>query len=152
MISVSQWQTYRNIINKAHDSFSQDNIIWHRYSRGFQRYGEDTKGNENCDDIVLKCLIGYNFFKTLPITKETASGALDGENIVLMLNKKYLEDLGYLNNDNFFDMDPGKDSFTHRGLKYRAAGETEVAQAGNEPLMFYVILKREETETGEAKY
>lgn len=152
MISTAQWQVYKNTINKAHDSFNQDSITWRRHSRGLQRYGEDTKANENYDNIVLKCLIAYNIFRTFPMTIETTSGALDAEHIVLMLNKKYLEDLGYLNNEDFFDMDPGKDEFFHRGIKYRAAGETEVAQAGDEPLMFYVVLKREETKTGEAKY
>lgn len=152
MINSAQWQVYKNVINKAHDSFNQDSITWHRHSRGLQRYGEDTKANENYDHITLECLIGYNIFRTWPMTKETTSGALDGENIVLMLNKKYLEDLGYLNSNEFFGMDPGKDKFTHRGINYRAAGETEVAQAGDEPLMFYVVLKREETETGEVKY
>ena len=152
MITTAQWQIYKNIINKASESFNKDTIIWHRYTRGFQRYGEDTKGNENDIDIILNCLIAYNFFNRGPITKETTGGAVDKQNIVLMLNKKYLEDLGYLNSDDFFDMDPGKDKFTHRGLPYRAAGETEVAQAGDDPLMFYIVLRREEIVTGDAKY
>ena len=152
MISTAQWQTYKNIINKAHDSFNKDTITWHRYIRGFQRYGEDTKASEDYTHITLNCLIAYNFFNRGPLTKETTSGALDKQNIVLMLNKKYLEDLGYLNSEGFFDMDPGKDKFTHRALPYRAAGETEVAQAGDDPLMFYIVLRREEIVTGDAKY
>lgn len=152
MLSTAQWQVYKNIINKAHDSFNQDSITWHRHIRGFQRYGEDTKVNEHYDDIILKGLVGYNIFRTWPMTKETTAGATDKENIVLMLNKKYLEDLGYLNSDGFFAMDPGKDKFTHREMAYRAAGETEVAQAGDDPLMFYIVLKREESVTGDNKY
>lgn len=152
MLSTAQWQVYKNIINKAQDSFNQDNITWHRHAWGFQRYGEDTKANENYTDIVLKCLVGYNVFRTWPMTRETTGGAIDKENIVLLLNKKYLEDLGYLNADGFFAMDPGKDKFTHRGIAYRAAGETEVAQAGDDPLLFYIVLKREDSITGDAKY
>lgn len=151
-ISNSQWNIYKNIINKAHDSFNQDTIIWRRHIRGFQRYGEDTKANENYNDITLKCLISYNVFRTWPITKETTGGDLDKENITLILNKKYLDDLGYLNADGFFEMTPGKDQFIHKGLEYQPSGETGVAQASTDALLFYIILARQETNTGTKKY
>jgi len=103
-------------------------------------------------DVTLNCLIAYNIFRVWPMSKETVGGQLDAENIVLILNKKYLEDAGYLNSDGFFAMDPGMDRFIHRGLEYRASGETEVAQAGDQALMFYIVLAREETPTGSDKY
>ena len=152
MISTSQWQVYKNVINKVHGSLNNDTITWHRYVRSFQRYGEDTKIHEHFVDTALKCLIMYNAFRAWPMTKETSSGAIDKESIVLILNKKYIKDLGYLNSDNFFSMTPGKDKFTHRGIAYRASGETEISQAGNDPLMFYIILRREDSITGEDKY
>lgn len=152
MISPEQWEVYANIINNAHNSFNQDNILWRRHIRGFQRFGEDDHNNENYNNITLKCLIGYNIFRTWPITKETAGGDLDKENITLILNIQYLKDLGYLNSDGFFQMTPGKDIFIHRGLEYQASGETEVAQAGTKALLFYVILARQETSTGTKKY
>jgi len=152
MLTDLQWQQYRDVVNQASESFNQDVITWRRFTRGMQRYGEDTEGVDQYTDISLNCLIAYNIFRLFPMSKETVGGVLDAENIVLLLNKKYLEDLGYLNADGFFVMDPGKDIFIHRGLEYRAGGETEVAQAGNEPLMFYVILSREETLTGTKRY
>lgn len=152
MLTSAQWQQYINVVNQASESFNQDVITWKRFSRGMQRYGEDTAGVDVPIDIPLDCLIAYNIFRVWPMSKETVGGVLDAENIVLLLNKKYLEDLGYLNSDGFFAMDPGKDKFIHRGLEYRAGGETEVAQAGSEPLMFYIMLSREETPTGSDKY
>jgi len=152
MLTSAQWQQYRNVVNQASESFNQDTIIWRRHTRGFQRYGEDTGGVDDYTNITLNCLIAYNIFRTWPMSKETVGGQLDDENIVLVLNKKYLEDLGYLNSDEFFEMDPGKDQFIHRGIEYRSGGETEVAQAGDKPLMFYIMLSRKETPTGIDKY
>ena len=152
MLSTAQWAQYKKVIDKASESFSQDIVTWNRFSRGFQRYGEDTPANDHSDAIQLNAQIGYNIFRTWPMTKESIGGSLDAENIVMILNKQYLADLGYLNASGFFDMDPGKDTFTHRGIEYRAAGETEVAQAGPHTLIFYIVLSREETPTGSDKY
>jgi len=150
--SNSQWQTYKNIINKAATSFNKETLIWRRYVRGFDRWGEDKATSKVYTDIELLCLIAYNAFRTWPMTDESPSGALDKENIVVMLNKQYLDDLGYLNSDGYIDMDPGEDIFVHMGITYRSAGETPVSQAGDDPLHFYLILKREETDTGSDKY
>ena len=152
MLTPAQWQQYIDVVNQAAESFNQDTITWRRFSRGMQRYGEDTASVDVSTDITLNCLIAYNIFRLWPMSKETVGGQLDEENIVLILNKKYIEDLGYLNSDGLFAMDPGKDKFIHRGLEYRASGETEVAQAGDQALMFYIVLAREETPTGSDKY
>lgn len=152
MLTTAQWTAYRNIINQAAESFNNDTITWRRFTRGLQRYGEDDGSNNNYTDITLNCLIAYNVFRTWPMTSETTSGALDKENIVVILNKDYLDGLGYLNVDKFFKMDPGKDIFIHRGIEYRSAGETEISQAGDDPLLYYIILSREESNTGDQTY
>lgn len=152
MLSKVQWANYRRIINKASESFNKDIILWKRFTRSFNRYSEDNQSNNTYEDINLDCLIAYNIFRTWPMTDETVSGALDKESIVLILNKDYLRKLGYISDKGFFDMDPGNDIFILRGLEYRASGETEVAQAGDDPLMFYIVLSREETETGKDQY
>ena len=152
MLTPAQWQAYRNVIDSVHDSFNQDSVTWRRHNTGFQRYGEDAESNETWTDITLRALMGYNIFRVWPMTKESVGGGTDSENVLMILNKKYLSDAGYLNSDGFFAMDPGKDFFIIRGLTYRASGETEVAQAGDVTLLFYIILSREETRTGELKY
>lgn len=151
-LSDAQWATYRKIINNAHNYLNQDTITWVSYSYGFQRYGEDNPTLKNTINIDLKVLISYNIFRTWPMTDETPSGAIDKESILVMLNKDYLSDLGYLNSDGFFNFSPGNDYFIHRGQKYRSSGETFVGQAKDDPLHIYLILKREKTETGKDKY
>ena len=152
MISNAQWDLYKGIINNAHNYFNQDTVIWRRFVRGLQRYGEDNASNEATEDITLKVLILYNSFRTWPITEESVSGITDKQNMVLMINKSYLNGLGYLNGSGFFDINPGRDIFIHMGEKYRASGETPVGQAKDDPLHFFIVLKREESLTGEDKY
>jgi hypothetical protein len=152
MVSPAQWQVYKNIINKAHDSFNQDTVTWRRISAGLQRYGEDNVANETYIDVELKCLIDYNGFRTWPVTIEKATGAVDMESMCMGLNINYLRNEGLLDPQGNFQFDPGKDKFFHMGQEYRAAGETPVAQAGDEPLIIYVILSREKTPTGQNKY
>lgn len=152
MLTDLQWQAYRNTINQAHDSFNQDIVTWRRFARGFQRYGEDDPSEDHYTDIPLETLIAYNIFRMWPMTDENIGGALDTENVVMILNIEYLKNAGYLNSDGYFAMDPGKDIFVHKGLSYRASGETPAGQAGDDPLLFFVILKREETLTGTERY
>jgi hypothetical protein len=151
-ISAGVWATYKNIINSAHDMFNQDEIIWFKTRHNLQRFGEDDKSLKHYDQIPLKVLIGYNVYRSWPMTKETESGSIDKESILLIINKKYLNDLGYINANGNFDFSPGDDYFTHQGQKLRASGETPAAQANDEPLLVYIILKRMETNTGSNKF
>lgn len=152
MVTPAQWAAYKNTVNGAAASFNQETITWHRLTKHIQRYGEDDPANTVRTDIDLDCLIQFNIFRTWPMSDETPSGLLDQESITVMLNREYLNGLGYLNSDGFFAMDMGNDLFTHMGVLYKPAGETPVSQAGDEPLHFYIILKREETKTGDGKY
>ncbi len=151
-LTALQWQAYKNVVNDAADSFNQEIVIWHRLTKSLDRYGEDNKGSETYQDISLNCLLAYNFFRTWPMSDETPTGLLDKESIAMILNRQYLIDNGWLNAGGMFDMNAGKDTFTHLGIDYKAAGETPVSQAGDEPLHFYIILKRLKTITGDKKY
>ena len=151
MLTPAQWQTYKDTVNGAADSFNQEVVVWHRLTKRLPRYGEDSSG-ETYQDISLNCLIAYNVFRTWPMSDETPAGLLDQESITMMLNRQYLINNGWVTAQGFFAMDAGKDEFTHMGVRYKPAGETPVSQAGDEPLHFYIILKREETITGDPKY
>ena len=152
MITDGQWANYRSIINNAHNYFNQDIITWVRHTHGLQRYGEDNKTIDQTVSISLRCLISYNVYRSWPMTKETEGGALDEESMLIMLNKDYLRGLGYINSNQNLDMDPGLDYFMHQGQKLRAAGETPAAQAKDDPLFIFIILKRMETLTGSPKF
>lgn len=148
MLTPAQWQAYKNIVNQASLSFNQDIVTWYKYTRSFQRHGEDDPSVSDHDQISLSCLMMYNDMRTWPITKVTEGGELDQQTMVMILNIQWLSDNGYLNSEGYFDMDPGMDYFIHMGIKYRAMGETPMSQAGDEPLHFYIVLEREEVPTG----
>lgn len=150
-ISDLQWDIYKKIINDAHEDFNQDTITWVRQLHSMPRYGED-EGNRSTGNITLKCLNAYNFFRTWPMTDESVAGKIDKESQVVMLNKEYLNGLGYLTVDGNFDFDPGADYFIFQGQKLTAAGETPLSQAYDDPLHIMLILKREPTPTGSPKY
>lgn len=151
-ISPSQWQIYKDIINNAHNMFNQDEITWVRHSHGLQRWGEDNKSINKSVNIILKCLINYNVYRSWPMSEESASGQLDKESICIIFNKEYLNGLGYINVNGNFDFDPGKDFFIHQGQTLRPAGETPAAQANDDPLLIYIILRRMQPNTGSKKY
>lgn len=151
-ISDSQWAVFEKIINNAHSFFNQEDLTWVRQTNNLQRYGEDTKANKGTEEIILKCLNGYNYFRSWPMTDETSAGKLDKESMIVLLNKKYLLDAGYLTSDGNFNFDPGADHFIFQGQKMDAAGETPMSQAKSSPLFIMLILKREPTQTGSSKY
>ena len=151
-ISEAQWQTYRNIINVAHESFNQDTIIWFKHTSGLQRFGEDNKSLDKFTQIPLKCLVNYNVFRQWPMNKESESGLIDKESISIILNRHYLDTLGYIDSNHNFIIDPGLDYFVHQGQKLRASGETPASQAKDDPLLVILILKRMGTKTGDNKY
>ena len=46
----------------------------------------------------------------------------------------------------------GEDRFIIRGEVYKALGDSQAAQASDEPLEVFIVLKREETETADLVY
>lgn len=145
-ITNKQWQVYKNLINGAHDSFDGEILRWGRRSFNKSAFGESST-----DDYVyteLRCLIGFNTFRTWPITGHTESGELDNQNMLVMINRKYLEDLGLLTPQGYFDFNPAEDVFKHRGILYKADGDTLAAQAQDDPLHVLLILARQVIPSG----
>jgi hypothetical protein len=141
------WKRYRKIIRDAHDTFSQDVVIWKRAVEVVLLYNEDNNIS-NYDNVELKVLIGYNYFRTWPITRKTGAGEIDEQNMIIIINKDYLNELGYINAQGMFNFKPDKDLFLHRGILYKPEGDTPISQAYDDPLHVLIILRREETETG----
>ena len=149
-MTQEQWDDYINIINEWQEDAFQQDITWLKTATVISKNGEDN--NYRFKEINLKCLIQYNQFRAWPITQTTDSGETDKESILVYFNIKYLKDLGYTNNHDQFKFKPDYDRFLINGLIYKAFGESQVAQAGAKPLLVFIILKREEIETGKEKY
>jgi hypothetical protein len=148
----AQWANFKSVIDQAHSYFNQQAITWMRLSNNLQRYGEGSDKSNKYTAINLKCLVGSNFFRTWPVTTGSSSGEVDKENMVAIFNMQYLDDLGYITADQQFAFRPNEDYFIMNGQRYRSAGDILTAQAKDKNLMLYVIMRREETMTGEPKY
>lgn len=150
-LTAADWQEYKDCINEFNldDSHRQD-IIWQRIGTNLSRWGED-------DNIVrvnqlIKGLVQYNYFKSWPTDQTTIAGQIDKQSILVWLNIKYLSDNGWVTPSGQYNFRPGEDRFVIRGEVYKALGDSQAAQASDEPLEVFIILKKEETETGDLVY
>jgi len=146
-ITAAQWSAFKSAIDLAAGLFNKDTIIWRRLVMGLDYNGEDGLTNQ-FTNINLDCLISYNYFRVWPVIAETMGGQFDKNSIVCLLNKHYMDGLGYTNAQGQFDFKTGEDIFVLRGIEYRCGGYSHVSQANDEPLLFMLILKRQEILTG----
>lgn len=143
------WEEYKELIQvDAADTFFKDSIIWKRVDLFLDENGEDEIG-KTFTDVSLECLIDYNDFRTWPLTRNTETGELDKQTAVVILSLKVLEDLGYLNGNGNFDFNSDEDRFEIDGVLYKPFGDTNTAQAKDKPLLFQLVLEREDTPTSE---
>lgn len=149
-INPATWAKYKSLMRKAHDTFNQATVTWVRGAVVLQRFNEQEEPSGNYVD--LKGLINYNVFRTWPITRNENTGESDNQNMVLILNREYLSELGYLTSRGYFNFRPDLDYFIHQGIRYKAEGDTAAAQAYDDPLFIYLVLHREETLTGDAMF
>lgn len=146
LIPDSVWANYEDIINGIHEDFNQDDVIWERSRGGIDRDGEDNK-TERFTNITLKALFQYNQTRVWPLTRFQEAGLLDKESEVIILNIKYLRDLGYINANGNFDYNQDSDRFVHKGIRYKSTGDTPLSQAKDKPLLVMIILTRESLPT-----
>lgn len=158
-ILTATWNRYFRAIDGVHNDFNQDIVLWKRSKVGISttesvaRFNEQEQNEStDYDYISLSVLLDYNYFRKWPLTKETDSGELDNQNMAMLLNRKYLGDLGYLTSEGYFDFQPDRDYFIHRGIKYKAEGDTLVSQANSNPLLLQIVLHRKGVLTGEERY
>lgn len=137
------WARYKNDIRDFVElDAGYQPFLWLRKIQVPNLYGED-QGPEY-EPIILRGLFHYNYIRTWPINNNYPSGELEGENQVLYITKSYLEEQGYLNDSGYWDFDWSGDRFITGGKVYKPDGDTEVAQAKDDPLLFFLILNRED--------
>lgn len=150
LLSNAMWAKYRITQNDHMDTHGQALIKWVRGDGRIQHFNEQENYSGNI--VELRGLIGYNSFRTWPITAKDQQGEVDNQNMLLYLSKDYLRDLGYLNEFGYFNFNPDLDYFIHMGIKYKSDGDTPVAQAFDDPVLLTVILRREETLNGNKQF
>lgn len=147
MLTTNQWAAYRQVINLASASFNNESIIWNRVSIKLDRDGDDAN-KPTFLPINLNALIQYNIYRTWPIDRSTDTGLIDNQSILIILNKDYLAGLGYITSNNNFDFNPSFDYFTVQGIDYKPMGDTPAGQAGDDPLLVFIVCERKRIETG----
>lgn len=141
-VSDKDWDKYKNIITSFLDQDAgRQRMIWAKHVNQLLSHAEDSV--PQFYKIEIEALCYYNAFRNWPINDVTTSGGLDQENLSIMVSKKYIEELGYLNENGYWDFNWVEDRFIINGLVYKPSGDTQVAQAKDEALVFLVILKRD---------
>lgn len=149
-MTQKQWDRYIAVINEWQEDAFQQEITWLRNITRQNQFGEDS--NMRFESVTLKGLIHYNNFRTWPINLYTDTGELDKQSVMVFFNIAYLNELGYADENGVLKFDPGLDRFEINGIIYTNAGESQVSQAKDKPLLCFIILKREETPTGKTFY
>lgn len=140
-ISEAEWQQYEDDINSFNDDAMQQPITWVKSISIFDALGREKLKTKT---VELKGLINYNHFRSWPINKESITGQIDKESMLLYLNHKYLLESGYIGESGTFDFKADLDKFIVDGFEYSAKGNSQTAQTKNKTLLHFIVLKREE--------
>lgn len=152
IIDDNEWADYREDVNSfMNKDAGLQEIIWHRSLLRISKNGEDNNPT-TLQPVTILGLIQYNHFRSWPISKESETGQIDSESMLVFLNLEYLGEQGYLNDKGQFEYKPDLDRFEINGLIYVDKGNSQTAQAKDYPLMHFMVLKREEISTGDNQY
>lgn len=142
MVKNHSWNRYKKIITDFLDwDAGRQTITWAKYVNQYLNYAEDD--SPRYYNIPLEALCYYNAFRNWPINKATVSGELDDENLSILISKNYIEQIGYLNQEGYWNFNWSEDRFVINGIVYKPSGDTQVSQAKDEALVFLIILKRD---------
>lgn len=138
----SSWDRYKNIISNFLDlDAGRQTITWAKNVDQLLTHAEDY--TPYYYNITIEALCAYNAFRNWPINKATVAGTLDDENLSIYISSQYIESIGYLTDEGYWDFNWEQDRFIINGITYKPCGDTQVAQAKDLALCFMVILKRD---------
>ena len=148
MIKQATIDKVRRVHNRFAESMAQESVEWYKDTpTSVPLFNEGEKNLAPA--VTLKGLVGYNVFRTWPITKQSPEGELDNQNLVVYFYLDYLNELGYTNEHNYFVFNPSKDRFVIRGMRYKCEGHTQAAQIGDSPLLIQLSMLRDDQATTE---
>lgn len=143
-LGQSEFDALATEINNS--GFFTKAVVWRRCVQNINRYQEDPVSTQ---DVTIHTLSNYNYMRSWPITVPVESGEIDRQSIQLLFLRKEFVDLNLLTSDGYIAMDPARDRFIMEGLVYKPVGDTLVSQAGSNDILISIIVKREETHTGD---
>lgn len=136
------WERYKSIIRNFLDvDAGRQTITWAKRIMQPMTHGEDF--SPMYQNIQIEALCYYNSFRNWPINKETVTGELDDENLSIMITDQFLKSINHLTPEGYWDFNWSEDRFIINGMIYKPSGDTQVAQAKDQALVFLIILKRD---------
>lgn len=142
LVPNKSWDKYKKVITTFIDQDAgRQTIIWAKNVDQLLTHGEDYIPKYY--PIEIEALCYYNAFRNWPIDKSTIAGELDEENLSILISTEYVRKIGYLNKNGYWDFNWSMDRFVINGIVYKPSGDTQVAQAKDQALVFMVILKRD---------
>lgn len=136
----ADWDRYKHVVQKfLEDDSGRQTIGWCRNIDQMLYMGEDKSPKYTL--VLIEALCYYNAFRNWPINKATVSGELDDENLVILIPKSSI--LDYLGPNGYLKFNWSEDRFLINGIPYKPDGDTDVAQAKDEAIVFQIILKRD---------
>lgn len=142
------WDKYRQIIEDFIDEDAgKQPFLWLKKINLMSSFGEDS--SPGYKPIQLNGLFHYNYVKTWPSVRASTSGELENGNLVLYISARSIQEAGYMNNFGYWDFNWVEDRFILNGKVYKPGGDTQVAQAKDKALLFFLILQREDIEESE---
>ena len=147
-VPLVDWERYKNIINDFIDiDAGKQPFLWMKkvtYAYQPLPFGEDSYTQYII--YQLEGLFQYNYIRTWPSSIPTVSGELSDINVSLYISANLLRENGFLDSNGYWDFNWVNDRFILNGKVYKPSGDTQVAQANNEALLFFITLKREDPE------
>lgn len=139
------WDNYKQIIEDfIEEDAGKQPFVWLKKLNMMSSFGEDS--SSKYEPIVLNGLFHYNYVKTWPSARSSISGELENGNLVLYISARSIEEAGYMNRFGYWDFNWVEDRFILNGKVYKPSGDTQVAQAKDKALLFFIILQREDIE------
>jgi len=145
LVPKKAWDRYKKILNHfmEYDSGRQP-VLWLRKYNQPVAFGEDS--GIIWEPNILVALFQYNYIRTWPYNDLTTSGEIDTSNIMMYISRDYLRKNGYIDHHGYWDFNWAQDRFIVNGKVYKPGGDTQVAQASEDALMFLIVMSRTNSE------
>lgn len=142
-VKQKSWKRYQNIINKfINNDAGKQPFLWLHKVNQPSPFGEDS--SPIYVPTLLEGLFHYNYIKTWANNRlrDTTSGELDMGDSVIYISADLLGKCGLLDQYGYWNFNWAEDRFILNGKVYQPGGDTQVAQAKDVPLLFFVVIQR----------
>lgn len=142
-VKDKSWARYKTIVNNfINNDAGKQSFLWLHKIDQMPAFGEDRP--VAYVPALLEGLFHYNYIKTWANNRQrdTDSGELNQGDQVLYISADLLRKGGYIDENNYWDFNWAEDRFIINGQVYQPGGDTQVAQAKEEALLYFIIMQR----------